>query len=354
MVQPIIVVTGPTACGKSEFAVKLALARSLSGSSAKSGNFEIVNFDSVQIYKGVDIGSARLRPEEEKGVPHHLFGVLDPGEACHVARFAALVDSQVAQLLERGIVPVFVGGPSLYLTTLLHGLARLPAGSSGLRNSFQAQSSQDLYRQLQILDPDSARKISENDRVRIMRALETVMCAGAMASKSREEHSYRERRYAAQIWVLCRPREVLYERINRRSKEILAAGLLNETQAIANQYGPNAPVLRSIGFAQALRHLRGEIPESELVEEISMATRRLAKRQMTYLRNEPAKRGWEQIPDQAEISCEMPSNSRDRRGRAFAMKRCGLSAILDSVHNWLRQPSDANQMCYIDAFAAGI
>lgn len=283
---PLIVVSGPTASGKTALAIRLA----------KEVEGEIVNLDSVQLYKHFNIGSAKPGAKELEQVRHHLISILEPTERCNVARYVELAEKSVSEVSERDHRVILAGGTTMYLTCLLQGLDDLPEAESSLRQELENLTSEELLERLKKLDPASAERISANDKVRMVRALESSIISGRPSSQSRLID--REPSHKALVIVLCLKRPVLYRRINQRVLDMLEAGLIQETRRIVQEYGSDAPALRSLGYAQVLSFLRGDLPEESLLEEISKYTRRFAKRQTTYWRNEPVKRGWLSDPAQ--------------------------------------------------------
>ena len=284
----IIVVSGPTASGKSSYS--LALAKELNG--------EIVALDSVQVFRGMDIGSAKVRGADQEGIPHHLIDIRNPNEPFNVATYVREADSAIASIVGRGKVPIIVGGTTLYLTALLHGLVDIPEPSGELRAAIRSESTEALYAKLLESDPQRAAQLHRNDRVRIERAVESFLVTGSPASMKTDEHRFSVLRYNALTIVLMPTRETLYDRINRRAQEMIREGILEETKTIVEKYGDDIAPLRTLGYAQALQVLQGELSEVKLEEEIALHTRHFAKRQMTYWRNEPKKRGWQVFPQQ--------------------------------------------------------
>jgi tRNA dimethylallyltransferase len=280
----LIVVSGPTASGKSAFAVNLA----------REINAEIVNIDSVQIYKELKIGAAKLSEEEMKGVPHHLIGVLSPAETCNVATYCRLAQNSISEIHARGKNVILVGGTTMYITCLLQGLDDLPDTDKNLRYELESLSNEELIERLKKHDPESLENISGRDKVRLVRALEAFLLSGKAASLSRKEHSLQNNPdYKALILVLCREREELYLRINERAVFMIEQGLIEETEKLILKYGKDIPALKSLGYSQVVEYLDGKIKKEELAGTIAMFTRRFAKRQLTYWRNEPKKKGWQ-------------------------------------------------------------
>jgi len=280
-----LAVCGPTASGKSQLAIQLA--HTLGG--------EVVNIDSVQVYRELDIGSAKLSIAEREGIPHHVIDIFSPNESANVAHFRGSALQAIDGITARGHVPILVGGSGLYVTALLHGLADVPATPSDLRSAVATLSAEDQYAELQRVDPKSARRLNPNDRQRVSRAIEIFRVSGKPASEFFADHTFSVVDVAALVLVICRPRDELYERIDRRAQQMVDAGLLAETADVLSRYGRVAP-LETLGYKQACDCLQGILPKDDMASEIGLYTRRFAKRQMTYWRNEPSKRGWSTRP----------------------------------------------------------
>lgn len=338
MPQPILIVSGPTASGKSQLAMRLA----------QRLNGELVNVDSVQVYRELDIGSAKPGPAELERIPHHLVSIREPSEQYHAKAFLEDADRALSSIRERGRQPIAVGGTSLYITALLHGLAELPAADLEFRSECESLSNEDLFAQLQSADPAAAARLHPNDRLRVIRALESVHVLGVATSAAHSKHAYRELRMPALILVPCWPRSMLYERIDRRARDFLSAGLVEETRAVIERHGACAPGLRTLGYAQARAFLDGAIPEQALAGEIAMHTRRFAKRQMTYWRNEPPKRGWMVRPSGDEGRVVDPGSSK-----ALGLRALELSAdeLEGRLVEWLASGAATVEVWYLDAAA---
>ena len=337
---PLLVVSGPTACGKSELALRLAA--DLDG--------EIINLDSVQVWRGFDVGAAKLPFAEQRGIPHHLIDICGPGEKFSAAAYLRRAESAIAEIRSRGRLPIFVGGTTMYLTMLLHGLAKMPAGDPALRAELEAKSSEELHGMLAARDARAAEKLHLNDRLRVIRALESIMLSGESCSAGREAHAYKEERHRALMLVPLWPREELYRRIEVRSQRMLAAGLVEETKKLLEMYSSEAPAFNSIGYSQVLSHLKGEIAEGNLAGLISQFTRRYAKRQMTYWRNEPAKRGWLCRPEPEtvgalEIGAEAPHAKRGAAG--FTAFSFDYETLREWVASRLRADFDTSEVWYV-------
>ncbi|MDL2288073.1 tRNA (adenosine(37)-N6)-dimethylallyltransferase MiaA [Oscillospiraceae bacterium OttesenSCG-928-F05] len=274
----VVCVCGPTAAGKTALAV--ALAARFSG--------EIVSCDSMQIYRGLDIGTAKATPEERALAPHHMLDVALPEEPYSVDRFVAEASAAVAGILARGNLPVFTGGTGLYMEALLRGEAFQPvSGEAQIRQRLSRIcdrfGGERMHRLLRAVDGESAAKFHPNDHRRVLRALEVYYETGRPLSRHNRETADKRRYTPLWIGVTCRRREVLYERINRRVDAMYAAGLAEEAAWLGARGGA-ATALQAIGYKEILRAVRaGGTPESAS-EEIKQASRRYAKRQLTWLR----------------------------------------------------------------------
>lgn len=289
----IIIISGPTASGKSSLALELA----------QSMNGELVNADSVQVYLGMDIGSAKLLAHELQGIPQHLVDICKPDQPLDVARYVKLADQAIANILARGKLPIIVGGSSLYIKALLHGLADLPASDAELRATLEARTSEDLFDELTRHDPLRAARLHPNDRRRVIRALESFLLnsASQTASSQHQKHSFAKVRYRALLVCLLPERELLYERINQRSQQMLDAGLVAEVEGLISLYGAAQRPFQALGYRQVVQALVESLEQSAMPDSkglqlaIAQATRNFAKQQYTFWRNEPKKRGWAEI-----------------------------------------------------------
>lgn len=278
----LVLITGPTATGKTALAVALA----------PRYNAEIVSADSRQVYRYLDIGTAKPSPAERARVPHHLLDVVDPDERFDSARFRTLARAAIADILRRGKRVFVVGGTGLYLRALTRGLCAGPAADLQLRARLHEQERQAgrgfLYRWLYQVDPDAAARLHPHDTVRVVRALEVFLLTGTPLSQWQRAHGYGEREFSTLTIGLVADRETLARRIAHRCYQMIAAGLVDEVRRLWERgYGPELPPLRTIGYAQIGAVLRGRCSLAEAVAEMCKETRRLAKRQLTWLRGEP-------------------------------------------------------------------
>ena len=275
--QRVICVVGPTATGKTKMGV--ALAKRFGG--------EVVSVDSMQIYRGMTVGTAAPTEEETEGVPHHMIAVADPRESWSVAKFTEQADLCVQDILRRGKRPVLVGGTGLYLDSLVSGRTFAPGHSSGeTRKRLQAELAErgveELYRELMEIDPVCAERLSLGDEKRILRALEVYRQTGETITEHDERTRALPPKYQAYyIGLTFLDRADLYDRIDRRVEK----GLLREVEALLQRGLPeDATALQAIGYKQFLSVRRGEATTEEAVAEVKLRSRQYAKRQLTWLR----------------------------------------------------------------------
>mgnify|MGYP004528918939 FL=1 len=292
----VICVVGPTATGKTKMGV--ALAKRFGG--------EVVSVDSMQIYRGMTIGTAAPTAEEMDGVRHHMVAIADPAESWSVARFTEQADLCIGDILRRGGRPVLVGGTGLYLDSILSGRTFAPGHSGGeIRKSLQAELAREgiesLYRQLREIDPETAARLPIRDEKRILRALEVYRETGETLTAHDARTRLRPPKYrACTIGLTFRDRADLYARIDRRVDTMVERGLLREVEALLQTGLPEtATALQAIGYKQFLSVYRGDTPVSEAVAEVKLRSRQYAKRQLTWLRRKDDIHWlfWEKDPD---------------------------------------------------------
>ena len=277
----VICVVGPTATGKTKMGT--ALAKRFGG--------EVVSVDSMQIYRGMTIGTAAPTAAEAEGVPHHMIAVADPGENWSVARYIAEADRCVQDILRRGRRPVLVGGTGLYLDALLRG-TEFAAGRSGgeiretLYRRLETEGAAALLEELRRVDPETAVRLHLHDEKRILRALEVWQETGeTIAAHDRRTRSAPNRYDAVYIGLTFADRAALYRRIDRRVDEMVARGLLQEVhELLRSNLPPDATALQAIGYKQFLAVERGERTVEDAVAEVKLRSRQYAKRQLTWLR----------------------------------------------------------------------
>lgn len=274
----MLAIVGPTASGKSALALALA----------EASGAELLSCDSMQVYRGLDVGTAKPTREEQARVPHHLIDVAEPSEAFSAARYVTLADAALAQLQARGKEAILVGGTGLYLRALRWGLFDAPPRDGALRERLYDEERGEpgrLHARLSEVDPASARRIAVRDLVRVVRALEIHELTGVPLSAHHAAQEVRER-HRMRVAVLDPPRALLDERIRARTDAMLAAGLVEETRRIVTAYGRSPLCLLAVGYREVLQHLDGELPLAELAPAIVRATRNYARRQRTWFRKE--------------------------------------------------------------------
>ncbi|MFB6372862.1 MAG: tRNA (adenosine(37)-N6)-dimethylallyltransferase MiaA [Bradymonadaceae bacterium] len=279
----ILVVGGPTAVGKSTFAVRAAEA--LDG--------EIVGADSVQIYKHVDIGTAKPSEEARERVPHHLIDELELDEHFDAGRYVRRAKEVIADIRDRGKRPIVTGGTGLYLRLLVHGIFEAPESSEEVRQKYEQLADREgleaLHARLEEVDPELADKVDPSDGVRVRRGLEVFEQTGKPLSDHQREHSFSDPNYYPLKIGLIRPRHEIHERINRRFDQMMDEGLLEEYESLIERgHDPDLKPLQALGYRQMGQHLFDDLPLEEAVREAKTRTRRYAKRQISWLRSEPS------------------------------------------------------------------
>mgnify|MGYP000084793122 CR=1 FL=1 len=292
----MLAVVGPTATGKT--ALGVALAEAFEG--------EVISADSMQIYKGLDVGTAKVAPDETHGVPHHAVDILEPDEPFSVADFVALAGTLEADISARGRLPILVGGTGLYVQSFLYGV-RFAAEKTpdGLREQLAAEMAEKgpeaMYKELQAADPEAAAAIHPNNQVRVLRALEHFRATGKRLSEQKAQSLPPERPYRSLVLGLDFPdRAQLYHRIDRRVDAMVAQGLLREVETLLQSGLPrDATALQAIGYKQFLAVADGTATAEQAVEEVKLRSRQYAKRQLTWLRRNPAIHWiyWDKEPD---------------------------------------------------------
>ncbi len=284
---PCVAVVGPTAAGKSHLA--LLLAEQFGG--------EIVNFDSVQVYRGFDIGSAKIRPHEMRGIRHHLIDHVDPAHPYSAGEFAQEARGLLGHLREREVLPVLVGGTGLYLEALLRGLFRGPRRNAHLRTRLERSAERNalghLWGILQRLDAKAADAIHPNDKPKLIRAIEVTLDGTAPVTDQWTAPRERLEGFRTLLIGLQPPRQALVDRIESRTRAMFASGLVEETAGLLESGVPqSARAFGALGYAQCVRHLNGTITLAEAIETTTVETRQYAKRQMTWFRNRAPETVW--------------------------------------------------------------
>ncbi len=271
----LIVVLGPTASGKSALAMELA----------RRAGGEILSVDSMQVYRGMDIGTAKPTPQERSAIPHHLIDVVGPEESFTVARFVELADRAIADAARRGVPLIATGGTPLYYKALFEGLFEGPPADEAVRERLRQQSGDELHAKLLSIDPQAAARIHANDTRRLVRALEVHELTGRPISSFQTDWASNARRHEAIWFGLHWERDLLNRRINARVKEMMAGGWLEETRGLIGQHGRlSKTAAEATGYAELIAHLEGKLTLAEATEQIKISTRQLARRQMKWLR----------------------------------------------------------------------
>ena len=278
----LLIICGPTASGKSDLALRLA----------HELDAEIINADSMQIYRGMDIGTAKPTPEQRRDIPHHLIDVADPDQDFSAADFAAAADYAVKDITERGKRVIVVGGTGLYIRALLKGLVDSPSGAGEIRQALQQEArdlgNEAMLEKLRLVDPELAGRIHPNNLVRIIRALEVHRLTGVTLSHYQQDHGFSAKRYESLQIGIRVERQELYRRIETRVDRMLEQGLLEEVKhLLASGYGPESKAMRAIGYKEAVAFLSGEYSLEEAAKLIKRDTRRYAKRQLTWFNADP-------------------------------------------------------------------
>ena len=268
-----VVIAGPTGVGKSELAVRIA----------ETADGEIVNFDSIQLYRRFDIGSAKPSPEVRARIPHHLFDVLDADQEFNAAEYARAARPIVDDIARRGKLPILVGGTFFYLRALLAGLPEMPARDAVLRTRLRKIVQPRLHRWLSRVDPQSGRSIAPGDRHRVERALEVWLISGRPISSW--ERPTNDAIAAVKI-ALSMDRQRLATILDERVEDMYRAGLIEETQSLLERYPESARPFSAIGYREAVAVIHGKMTTEEAMNETRRRTRAYAKRQMTWLRAE--------------------------------------------------------------------
>ena len=280
--KPLVILTGPTAVGKTAFSIKLA---------SEIGG-EIISADSMQVYRQMDIGSAKIKPEEMGGIPHHLIDILEPEEEFNVCLFEKLALEAMEQIYERGHIPVVVGGTGFYIQALLYQIDFTEeetdtAYRDKLWQLGEEKGNHYLHELLRKVDPESAEEIHENNRKRVIRALEFYENCGKPISTHNKEQRQKTSAYNSCYFVLTDDRKKLYERIESRVDQMLSKGLVDEVRTLKER-GCNASMvsMQGLGYKEILEYLDGRCSLLKAVEKIKKETRHFAKRQLTWFRRE--------------------------------------------------------------------
>ena len=279
----IITIAGPTASGKT--ALSILLAKEMDG--------EIVSCDSMQVYKDMDIGTAKPTLEEQAGIPHHMLSVAEPWEDFSVSRYCAMADPIVEDILRRGKSPIIVGGTGLYMDALIRGNAFAPCPSTGRREELEAlaasQGIEAVIERLRAVDPESAARLHPSDQKRIIRAMEVYLETGmTITEHNRKTQEIPPKYHPIRFALADRQRQTLYDRIDRRVDAMVEAGLIEEIQGLLARGIPEkCTAMQAIGYKEFVAALHGACSLEEAAGQVKQASRRYAKRQLTWFRRNP-------------------------------------------------------------------
>lgn len=286
LLPKIVVVLGPTASGKTAVGIRIA----------KKFNGEVISADSRQVYRGMDIGTAKVRDTE--GVPHHLIDVVDPDEPFTVVDWKRLVEKAIDEIVSRGKLPIVVGGTGLYIQALVDNIeAPEVPPQAKLRQSLDEKSDTDLLKLLRRFDPDFVDRVDASNRRRVIRALEVTIMTGEPMNKLQRKGPAR---YDALLIGLDVPRRDLYAAIDERVRLQMDDGLVDEVRRLLRKYDARLPAFSAIGYREVVRYLDGEMTLPEAMERIQFATHAYARRQLTWFRRDPRIR-WVWTTDEAVI-----------------------------------------------------
>lgn len=289
---PLVIILGPTAVGKSELALELA----------QKFSFEIINADSMQLYRGMDIGSAKPSLKERSLVTHHLIDIKDPDEEFSAAQFKNEARNIIFSLTQEGKWALVVGGTGFYLKALIKGLFPAPSADLKLRRKLrekgEAKGKWYLYQELEKVDPEAASKIHPNDDFRIIRALEVFYLTGKPISQQQKKHQFKHSPFIVLKIGLMRDRKEIYHRIEQRVDKMIKSGLVEEVKQLSKRgYPLTIKPFQSLGYKQILNYLQGDLSLDEAVSLIKRNTKRYAKRQLTWFRKDPEIK-WFTLPQQ--------------------------------------------------------
>ena len=282
MKPKVIVIAGPTASGKTSLSIDLA----------KSIYGEIISCDSMQIYKGMDIGTAKVTKEEAEGIKHYLIDCVEPNERYTVSNFKKDAELCIEEILSKGKVPIIVGGTGLYVDSLIYGIEYSEMNfDEDYRNKLmkQAETEQglsELYSKAKEIDSQAMEKISPNDKKRIVRVLEIFNATGKTKTELEIESRKKEIKYEYHVFIVNIERELLYDRINRRVDIMLEKGLIDEVKEIYEKYDSFPTAMQGLGYKEVVEFLQNQVTKEEMVDKIKKESRHYAKRQLTWFRKD--------------------------------------------------------------------
>ena len=279
MKPTVYVIGGPTASGKSKLAVELA----------KKINGEIISADSMQIYKDMNIGTAKITNQEMQGIKHYLIDFISPEQRYSVSSFKKDAEDAIEKILSNGKTPIIVGGTGLYIDSLIYGIEFQDEKidtkyREKLNKIAEIEGLEKLYKKAQKIDPEAMAKISANDRKRIIRVLEIYHKTGKTKTEQEKESRKNEVKYNYKVFAITIPREKLYERINKRVDQMLEQGLIEEVEKILEKYSYFPTAMQGLGYKEVIEYLENKITKEEMIAKIKKETRHYAKRQITWFK----------------------------------------------------------------------
>ena len=277
--QKVIVICGPTASGKTALSIELA----------KKINGEIVSCDSMQIYKEMDIGTAKPTLEEMQEIKHYMIGIISPNERYSVADYKKDAKKAIREILNKGKVPIVVGGTGLYIDSLIYEIEYQDIEfdkeyREHLEKEVKEKGLEELYNVAKEIDPEAIEKISKNDKKRILRILEIYHATGENKTEQERKSRQKEVEYDYKVYALNMDREKLYDRINKRVDKMIEEGLIQEVEKIYKKYNDFPTAMQGLGYKEVVEYLEGKLTKEEMIEKIKQETRRYAKRQLTWFR----------------------------------------------------------------------
>ena len=275
----VIVICGPTASGKTALSIELA----------KKINGEIISSDSMQIYKDMNIGTAKPTQEEMQGIQHYLLDFVEPNQRYSVAEYKKDAENAIEKILSKGKIPIVVGGTGLYVDSLIYGIEYQDIKldeeyRKELEKRVEAEGLEELYNEAQKIDPQSIEKISRNDKKRILRILEIYKATGKNKTEQEIESRKNGVKYDYKVFAINMEREKLYERINMRVDIMIENGLIEEVENLLEKYNEFPTAMQGLGHKEVVEYLQGKTSKEEMIEKIKRETRRYAKRQLTWFR----------------------------------------------------------------------
>ena len=275
----VVVICGPTASGKTALSIELA----------KKINGEIISSDSMQIYKNMDIGTAKPSNDEMQGIKHYLLDFVEPNKRYSVADFKKDAEKAIEEILEKGKVPIIVGGTGLYVDSLIYGIEYQNIKfdekyRKELENRAKKEGLESLYNEAKQIDEEAMEKISANDQKRILRVLEIYKATGKTKTEQEIESRKNGVKYDYKVFAINMDREKLYERINKRVDIMIEQGLIQEVEDLLKMYEEFPTAMQGLGYKEVVEYLQGEISKEEMIDKIKMETRRYAKRQITWFK----------------------------------------------------------------------